>query len=54
MKAVDYSDPKSLGSRLRRRRRGQIEALIEEAYSSRGSVQILDLGGQRQYWRIFC
>jgi hypothetical protein len=50
---VDYSDPGSLGSRLRRRRRWLVEALIDEAYSSRGSVRILDIGGRRQYWRMF-
>jgi hypothetical protein len=53
MKAVDYDDPNSLASRLRKRRRCLIEALIDERYSSLGSVRILDLGGRRQYWRIF-
>lgn len=53
IKAVDYDDPNSLGSRLRRRRRVLIEALIDETYADRGSVRILDLGGRRQYWRIF-
>jgi Methyltransferase domain len=53
MKLVEYSDPNSLGSRLRRRRRGLIEALIDQTYSSRGSVRILDLGGQLRYWEIF-
>ena len=53
MKAVDYRDPKSLGSRLRKRRGALIDALISDIHSSRGSVRILDLGGRRDYWRIF-
>jgi Methyltransferase domain len=50
---VDYSNPHSVGSRVRRRRRYHLEGLIECIYKRRGSVRILDLGGRRHYWKLF-
>jgi hypothetical protein len=50
---TDYSNPNSLGSRLRRRRRHYLAALIDLVFSRRGRVKILDIGGRRQYWAMF-
>ncbi|MGD0185168.1 MAG: methyltransferase domain-containing protein [Roseiarcus sp.] len=50
---VDYSNPNSLGSRLRLRRRHHLEGLIEAIYQRKGSVRIVDLGGRREYWKLF-
>jgi hypothetical protein len=46
----DYDDPKSIGSRLRRRRSKPLLALIEDAYLEKGECSILDLGGTEKYW----
>jgi hypothetical protein len=51
--AVDYSNPQSLGSRLRRRRIGTITQMIEAVAAQKGSVDILDVGGRRVYWDLF-
>jgi hypothetical protein len=48
---VDYNNPNSLGSILRRRR--HLTTLIHSIHARRGQVRILDLGGRRQYWKIF-
>jgi hypothetical protein len=50
---TDYENPSSLGSWLRRRRRHHLEGLIDAIYVQRGRVRILDLGGRRQYWKMF-
>jgi hypothetical protein len=51
-KLTDYSNPNSLGSRLRARRARPILALIERAQRARGSCRILDVGGTLRYWDI--
>lgn len=53
MGAVDYSNPRSFGSWLRRRRIGEVRRLIEAIAARKDSVQILDLGGRRTYWNLF-
>jgi hypothetical protein len=50
---VDYSNPNSLGSRLRRRRSSYLRELIDVIYARHGKVRILDLGGRRVYWELF-
>ncbi|HEX4077255.1 MAG TPA: methyltransferase domain-containing protein [Rhizomicrobium sp.] len=50
---VDYSNPNSLGSRLRRRRSSHLKSLIDFIHARHGSVRILDLGGRRVYWAMF-
>jgi Methyltransferase domain len=50
---ADYNNPRSLGSRLRRRRNRLIVELIDAIYSQKKSVRICDLGGRRAYWRDF-
>src|ERR1700761_4838192 len=50
---VDYKNPRSLGSRLRLRRRYHLERLIESIFERQGYVRILDVGGVRQYWKMF-
>jgi len=47
---VDYSNPRSLGSRLRRRRSVALRSLIEAIHAEKGAVHILDIGGRRAYW----
>lgn len=48
--STDYSNPRSLGSRLRARRSAPLLALIERTYRCRGRVNIMDIGGSRDYW----
>lgn len=50
-KGVDYSDPRSLGARLRKKRVKPLLDLIEKS-SKKGAVSILDVGGTEQYWKI--
>ena len=50
---VNYDNPRSFGSRLRRRRAAGVKVLIEAIFAERGSVRIIDLGGRRDYWRVF-
>jgi hypothetical protein len=50
---VDYSNPNSLGSRLRRRRSFHLKNLIDLIHERHGKVRILDLGGRRVYWEMF-
>jgi hypothetical protein len=53
MRAIDYADPNSLGSRLRARRLVHVSDLIDSIFEREGKVDILDIGGRRQYWRLF-
>jgi hypothetical protein len=48
----DYSNPRSLGSRFRRRRSVHLRALIEQVHADKGKVSILDVGGWEAYWDI--
>lgn len=50
---VDYANPNSLGSRLRRRRSQRLKDLIDAIHARRGEVRIVDLGGRRSYWEMF-
>jgi hypothetical protein len=50
---VDYDNPRSLGSRLRRRRSSYLKGLINLIHARCGKVRILDLGGRRVYWDMF-
>lgn len=49
----DNTDPNSLVSRFRRARARRIVALIEAIHAERGSVRIIDLGGEPEYWSLF-
>ncbi|MCE1236981.1 MAG: class I SAM-dependent methyltransferase [Hyphomicrobiales bacterium] len=48
----DYRNPRSLGSRLRRRRLAPLLATIARIRAERGRVSILDVGGMERYWTI--
>lgn len=48
----DYDDPRSFGSRLRRRRSAWLMRLIDMTYREHGRCSILDLGGTENYWNI--
>lgn len=52
-KIANYSDPNSIGSRMRRRRSARLRVLIEECYQRQHKVSIIDLGGEAIYWDIF-
>ncbi len=48
---ADYSDPDSLGSRIRSRRSEVLLELLRELHAEvDGPVQVLDVGGTRAYW----
>ncbi|SON56579.1 Methyltransferase domain protein [Hartmannibacter diazotrophicus] len=47
---VDYSNPDSLGSRMRGRRFRRVADLISQILSEKAVARILDLGGRQQYW----
>ena len=49
---TDYSDPRSLGFRLRARRASALIELIRSAAATGRKVDILDVGGVRTYWNI--
>src|ERR1700733_9173094 len=50
---TNYDDPNSFGSRMRRRRGVGLRALIEQCYTVKGAVRLLDMGGEIRYWNIF-
>jgi len=49
---VDYSNPKSLASRFRRRRFVHIESLVRKVLAVRESCTIIDVGGTAMYWKL--
>lgn len=49
----DNADPNSLVSRFRKARARRIVALIEANHAEKGSVRIIDLGGEPDYWTLF-
>ena len=49
---ANYSNPNSLGSRLRAKRIAPLLELIEVAYKKNGFVNIIDIGGTAEYWNI--
>ena len=51
-KQIDYRDPQSLGSKLRAKRVGPLLELISNVSGEKDVVQILDVGGTRNYWNI--
>lgn len=52
IKLSDYGNPKSLGARLRAKRIAPLLRMIETAYDKYGRVDIIDVGGTREYWGI--
>jgi len=48
-----YADPRSLGSRLRRRRFQHVRGLIKTIFDQKGGCRVLDLGGTVAYWTPF-
>lgn len=49
----DNTDPNSLVSRFRRARSRRIVALIQDIHARQGKVDIIDLGGEANYWHLF-
>ncbi|SNY90571.1 hypothetical protein SAMN04515647_0741 [Cohaesibacter sp. ES.047] len=47
---TDYSNPNSLGSRMRAKRMRRIEEILKDVINEKGSATILDVGGLMQYW----
>ena len=48
---VNYEDPDSFASRLRRKRMNIVIRLMESAHARKGVCRILDIGGTYAYWR---
>jgi len=51
-KISNYADPNSIGSKLRAKRIKPLLSIIKAIYEEKGRVEILDVGGTRQYWEI--
>lgn len=49
----DNTDPNSLVSRFRRARARRIIAMITRIHAEKGAVNIIDLGGEANYWNLF-
>lgn len=49
---TNYDDPNSLVSKIRSRRIGPLLRMMEDVFSKKGSVKILDVGGTKSYWNI--
>ncbi len=52
VRLADYENPRSLGSRLRRRRLRPLLGLLTRLHARHGEVRVLDVGGTREYWSI--
>lgn len=48
----DYRREGATGSRFRRRRIALLMDLVDAVHAQRGHVELLDVGGTRDYWRI--
>jgi len=51
-KITNYKNPHSIGFKLRAKRIKPLLSMIYDIYEENGSVNILDVGGARQYWKI--
>jgi len=51
-KITDYQSDQSIGFKLRQKRSKRIIDLIEKVYANRRQVEIVDVGGTREYWNI--
>lgn len=47
---VDYHNPYSLASRMRRKRSALLVQLLRTIHASKGNVRIVDIGGSPIYW----
>lgn len=52
IRAIDYANPTSLGSRLRAKRIEPLLQLIKDAHERYNQVRLLDVGGRKAYWNI--
>ena len=48
----DYSNPNSIGSKMRAKRMKRIKELVEEILAEKNEATILDIGGLLQYWML--
>jgi len=49
---TDYQNPGSIGFRLRAKRIKPVLAMMNDIHEKKGCVNILDVGGTEQYWKI--
>lgn len=49
-KISNYDNPKSIGSKFRKKRIATLLSMIEKTYKKHGLVNILDIGGRKNYW----
>jgi len=48
----NYNDLNSFGSRMRKRRSQLLLPMIHEVFREKGAVEIIDIGGTKNYWNI--
>ena len=51
MPLADTADPKSLSTRLRKKRDVYLKKIISDIYAKKQSVSIIDIGGTTEYWQ---
>ena len=49
---ANYSNPLSLGSKLRAKRLKHLISMIKIAFEAYGNVNIIDIGGTKTYWQM--
>lgn len=49
---TNYQNPHSIGSKLRAKRIKPLLTMIEDTHKRKGGVNILDVGGTKEYWGI--
>jgi hypothetical protein len=49
---IDYQSDQSIGFKLRKKRSKRIIDLIDGIYAQKQGVEIVDVGGTREYWNI--
>lgn len=51
-KLTNYSDSNSFGSRLRAKRLAPLLSFIKKIFDEYGKVDVIDIGGTKEYWNI--
>lgn len=53
LQLTDYTSPKSLGSRFRKKRSQYLKKILIDCHDRYGKVDTIDVGGRPSYWNIF-
>ena len=51
-KTINYNSEDSFAFKLRKKRAGRIVGLIDECFGKYGEVNVIDVGGRKNYWKI--